>query len=224
MTTERTAPPSWRSTRLSARSPATGARVEAALLPLLAQDDVSTGAKDYLCRWLGVIGSDASIPALKKLTADPKLSHLAVYALLDLDTPAARAALLGSLGSAPPPLFVPRSSGPSAGRAWPTPFPSWPKPPRPPTRAEATAALDALGTMEPRRRSRRCARRRWRRRWKPTRQWALLHAADGRPRRTAHRGRTRRSPSSRRCSSPETPPRCATPPRQGASTPIPPRR
>jgi type 1 glutamine amidotransferase len=76
-------------------------KVEAALLPLLSRDNISVAAKGYICRWLGLIGSDASVPALEKLTSDPQVSHLAVYALLCLESPAAKTALLNSLGHAP---------------------------------------------------------------------------------------------------------------------------
>jgi hypothetical protein len=121
-------------------------KVEAALLPLLAQANISTGAKDYICRWLGVIGSEASIPALEKVIDDPDLSQLAVSAFLRLDTPAARAALLQSLATAPPALrpaiigamgragmneSVPAQAG--AASSGPS--------------AEAAAALDALGDL-----------------------------------------------------------------------------
>jgi len=76
-------------------------KVEAALLPLLNQPGISLAAKEYVCRWLAIIGSDASIPALQKLIDDPKLSHLAVSALLSMDTPAAKSVLSGSLDGAP---------------------------------------------------------------------------------------------------------------------------
>lgn len=158
--------------------PGDRARVEAALLPLLAQEDVSTGAKDYLCRWLGLIGSDASIPALKKLTADPKLSHLAVYALFDLDTPAARAALLDSLGAVPAALR-PAIIG-ALGRARVTDaVPALARAASSDDTTEVAAALDALGTMatpaalEALRSARVAAP------LETTRQWALLHAANG---------------------------------------------
>jgi hypothetical protein len=84
--------------------PGDRAKVEAALIPLLSQSSVSNAAKEYICRWLGLIGTDASVPALEKLTTDPKLSHLAVYALLCQDSPAAKTALVDSLAQAPAPL------------------------------------------------------------------------------------------------------------------------
>lgn len=86
---------------IRSQSPKSRARIETALLPLLGRGNISLGAKDYICRWLGVIGTNDSVPTLQKLTQDPQLSHLAVYALLSIDTPAARSALMDSLGAVP---------------------------------------------------------------------------------------------------------------------------
>ena len=144
------------------------AKVEAALLPMLAREDVATGAKDYICRWLGVIGSDASVPALQKLVDDPKLSHLAVYALLSLHTPAARVSVARRPRLDARARSVPRSSGPSAGRAWATAVPVLAKIASSAEAAEATAALDALGDMGTPAAFGSVARGpRWRPRWKP---------------------------------------------------------
>ena len=158
--------------------PGDRARVEGALLPLLTQDGVSTAAKDYVCRWLGVIGSDASVPVLQKLTADPKLSHLAVYALLDLHTPPAKAALLDGLETAPAPLH-PAIIG-ALGRAEVVgAVPVLAKAASSADTTEAAAALDALGAMgktaaiEALRSAPVAAS------LEPTRRWALLHAANG---------------------------------------------
>ncbi len=72
-------------------------KIEAALLPLFANSSLPTGAKDYLCRLLGMIGSDASVPALSRLINDPTVSQLAVNALFEISTPAAKSALNDSL-------------------------------------------------------------------------------------------------------------------------------
>ncbi len=73
------------------------AKIEAAVLPLLASTDVPPGGKDYACRLLALAGSDASVPALARLINDPALSQLAVNALFEISTPAAKSALGDSL-------------------------------------------------------------------------------------------------------------------------------
>lgn len=122
------------------------AKIEAALLPLLGQANISLGAKDYICRWLAVIGTDAAVPTLEKLTQDPQLSHLAVYALFSIDTPAARSALVSSLGAAPAALR-PAIIG-AIGRAHVADaVPALAKITTLDDPAQVSAALDALGAM-----------------------------------------------------------------------------
>ncbi len=79
------------------------ADLERQFIALLDRPDVPTGAKDAICRWLQVIGTSASIPALEKVSADPKIGFLAVYALMSYPQPEATTALL---------RFVEKSSGP----------------------------------------------------------------------------------------------------------------
>ncbi len=67
---------------------------EKQFIALLERKDVPTGAKDAICRWLQVIGTPASIPALEKISDDPKIGFLAVYALMSFPQPEANAALL----------------------------------------------------------------------------------------------------------------------------------
>ncbi len=55
--------------------------IEAKLLEALAAPDATYACKQFVCRMLRRIGSDACIPALAKLLPDPKLSHMARFAL-----------------------------------------------------------------------------------------------------------------------------------------------
>lgn len=80
------------------------AELEKQFIILLERPDVPTGAKDAICRWLQVIGTPASIPALEKLSADPKIGFLAVYALMSYPQPEANAALIRLLDKASPSL------------------------------------------------------------------------------------------------------------------------
>ena len=55
-------------------------------------------AKDYACRQLALAGSDACVPAVAALLPNPRLSHLARYALEGLGSPAAATSLREMLG------------------------------------------------------------------------------------------------------------------------------
>ena len=57
----------------------------------------SFAAKQFACRGLRQIGTAACVPALAKLLPDPKLSHMARYALQGLACDEAAAALLAAL-------------------------------------------------------------------------------------------------------------------------------
>jgi hypothetical protein len=161
---------------IRSQSPESRAKIEAALLPLLDQANLSLGAKNYICRWLGVIGTDASVPTLEKLTQDMQLSHQAVYALLSIDTPAARSALTDSLGTVPAALR-PAIIG-AIGRAdVADAVPALAKIATLDDPAQVTAALDALGAIGS---SKALAALRDASVPAPleaNRQWALLHAA-----------------------------------------------
>lgn len=75
------------------------AELEKQFIALLERPDVPTGAKDAICRWLQVIGTPASIPALEKISADPKIGFLAAYALMSYPDPEANTALIRLLGT-----------------------------------------------------------------------------------------------------------------------------
>jgi len=54
--------------------------------------------KDFACRQLGIVGSDAAIPALASLLPDPRMSHMARYALEGIGSSAAKKTLREMLG------------------------------------------------------------------------------------------------------------------------------
>ncbi|QDU89273.1 hypothetical protein Pla175_26610 [Pirellulimonas nuda] len=72
------------------------ADLEAKLTGVL-QSGLSRDGIDYVCRKLRVIGTAASVPALKGLLAQQENSHMARYALEDIKAPEAAAALQESL-------------------------------------------------------------------------------------------------------------------------------
>lgn len=55
-------------------------------------------AKDYACRQLAMIGSDAALPALARLLPNPRMSYMARFALEGIGSPAARKTLREMLG------------------------------------------------------------------------------------------------------------------------------
>ena len=79
-------------------APADYKAIEAKLLPLLKAADTAVDAKRYFCRYLGVVGSKDSIPALAALLGNEKLSDPARIALEPMADPAAGAALRQALG------------------------------------------------------------------------------------------------------------------------------
>ena len=72
--------------------------IEEALIGVLS-GDASRNGKDYVCRKLKVIGTDASVPALASMLGNKDHSHMARYALQSIPTEAASKALVDSLGS-----------------------------------------------------------------------------------------------------------------------------
>ncbi len=58
----------------------------------------SVDGKSFLCRQLRTIGTARSVPALEPMLADPKMTHMARYALGRIEDPAAGAALHRALG------------------------------------------------------------------------------------------------------------------------------
>ena len=73
-------------------------KLEAELIAALSAD-IPRAAKDYVCRKLRVIGTDASVPALAALLGDPELSHMARYALEDIPGEKAARALRKAVAS-----------------------------------------------------------------------------------------------------------------------------
>jgi len=67
-------------------------------LRVLRSSDASLKAKVDACRQLAVIGGEDAVPVLAKLLEDPKLSHMARYALEPNPSPAAGRALREALG------------------------------------------------------------------------------------------------------------------------------
>lgn len=73
--------------------------MEASLLSALRAPGTTVDAKRYICRYLSIVGSKASVPALAELLADERLNHAARFALEVLPDASAAAALRDSLGS-----------------------------------------------------------------------------------------------------------------------------
>jgi HEAT repeat protein len=78
-------------------APADYSAIEAKLLVVLKGPETPKDAKRYICRWLGIVGSAACVPAVAELLSDADLSHPARMALEPLATPAASAALRNAL-------------------------------------------------------------------------------------------------------------------------------
>lgn len=73
-------------------------QIEARLLRMLAPDSKSsTAGKEFVCRQLSLIGTDASVPVLARLLNDPAMAEMARYTLARIPGPAAGAALRKSL-------------------------------------------------------------------------------------------------------------------------------
>jgi len=71
--------------------------LEARLIAIL-QGDATDLAKDYACRQLVIVGSDASMPVLAELLPNPRLSYMARYAMEGIGSPAAIQTLREMLG------------------------------------------------------------------------------------------------------------------------------
>ena len=63
-------------------------------------------ARDYACRQLALVGSDASVPALAALLPKPRSSYMARYALEGIGSPAATKALRDAIGTTTGPARV----------------------------------------------------------------------------------------------------------------------
>lgn len=73
-------------------------QIESALLAVL-NSDVSNGAKDFICRQLATIGSDASVSTLLSMLDDKETASIARYAMERISSPAVDDGLLKKLGS-----------------------------------------------------------------------------------------------------------------------------
>lgn len=81
-----------------AATPAARAAIETRLLKALADPGATYECKQFVCRMLRRTGSPACVPALAKLLADEKLSHMARFALQYLPGDEAGAALRDAMG------------------------------------------------------------------------------------------------------------------------------
>lgn len=71
--------------------------IELALIEVL-HSDATRNAKDYVCRQLKIIGTDASVPPLAAMLGDENHSHMARYALQSIPGELASEALVDALG------------------------------------------------------------------------------------------------------------------------------
>jgi len=83
--------------RIARTDPRDFAALEAGLVAILSSPTATPAARHVACRLLLRVGSDACVPALAGLLADPELSHPARMVLERLGTPAARQALLAAV-------------------------------------------------------------------------------------------------------------------------------
>ena len=86
--------------RASLRKPRLRRHLASGLADLLQDDGVSYGAKQIACRELALIGAEPEVSALAGLLGRPRLSDCAVYALVQIDSPAADRALRNGLDQA----------------------------------------------------------------------------------------------------------------------------
>ncbi|MDZ7371440.1 MAG: HEAT repeat domain-containing protein [candidate division KSB1 bacterium] len=70
------------------------AAYESAMLKVLAEPKTTFAAKQYLCKELSIMGSEASVPTLSKMLYDPKTADIARYALERIPGAAVDRALL----------------------------------------------------------------------------------------------------------------------------------
>ena len=80
--------------------------VEARLLKVLQDPQTPYAGKDFVCRMLRQVGSAACVPVLEPLLRDPKLSHMARYALQDNPAPEAATAMRRALAVVPDDLKI----------------------------------------------------------------------------------------------------------------------
>ncbi|HSI85982.1 MAG TPA: ThuA domain-containing protein [Candidatus Methylacidiphilales bacterium] len=122
------------------------AKGEADILPLLGAASTPYGARDTICRWLGLIGTARSVPALEKLLTEEKLANPAVYALIEIPGAEADAALMRYLEKAPDDIR-PAVIGAVGRRRIASAVPALAKLAGSTKKPEAIAALNALGAI-----------------------------------------------------------------------------
>ncbi|MFP4058601.1 MAG: HEAT repeat domain-containing protein [Candidatus Brocadiia bacterium] len=83
-----------------ATTPEARRAIEARLLRALQHPEAGYACKQFVCRMLRRCGSEACVPAMAKLLGDPKLSHMARWALQHSPAAEATDALLDALGTA----------------------------------------------------------------------------------------------------------------------------
>lgn len=78
-------------------SPGEREKIEQRLLEALQSPSATTDSRRFICRWLGNVGSEKSVPALAAFLTDPDLAHPARIGLEALSCPAAGTALIEAL-------------------------------------------------------------------------------------------------------------------------------
>ncbi len=68
-------------------------------LAAILETDAAYDAKQFVCRQLALAGTEKQVPALAALLTDDRISHMARFALVHIDSPAVNKALLDALGN-----------------------------------------------------------------------------------------------------------------------------
>jgi HEAT repeat protein len=105
--------------RAAVGNPAAIRHLQEQFVVLLGMPEASAEAKEFGCRQLALIGDAQAVPALTALLPDPRLSHMARFALERIPGPAPDKALLQALGrlQGPPRIGVINSLGERGDRA-----------------------------------------------------------------------------------------------------------
>ena len=67
-------------------------------LAAILETEAAYDAKQFICRQLALTGTEKQVPALAALLTDDRMSHMARFALVHIDSPAVNKALLDALG------------------------------------------------------------------------------------------------------------------------------
>lgn len=73
--------------------------IEGRLIAVIETPEATMPGRQFACQMLRLVGSGKCVPAMAKLLADEKLSHMARYVLLGMNDPAAAEALRQALGT-----------------------------------------------------------------------------------------------------------------------------